>query len=113
MLYGANAYTIPGMRLQEVLEYEHGLYLWQLPDGSFFKNEEGEYLSIASVIGDINRMNIIRKTAEHYGAPAGGKPVFKQGARQVSKSEYEYTMERFLDGKLPDEFDKGNVDGQV
>lgn len=101
------------MNVKEVLEYTYGLYIWQNPDGSYFKNADGEFLSIPSKIGDIRRMSTLKATAEHYGAPPGGKAVFQQGARQVSKSEWEDHMERFIDGKIGDPYDKGNIQGEV
>lgn len=101
-----------GMKTTEVMEYEHGLYVWELPDGSMFKDEEGGVLSIPARFGDLTKISQLSKTAAHYGQPAG-KAVFKQGARQVSKSEWEDQMERLLDGKVGDPYDLGNIDGQV
>jgi hypothetical protein len=94
------------MGLNVVGEMQHGVYLWQLPDGRFLDDGDGHFLSINSMKGDISRMATIAKTAASLGYPVG-QPAFQAGHRQVSDSEYDRQMERLLDGETPDEYDIG------
>lgn len=94
------------MSLRIAEDGEYGIYLWQFPDGKFFGNGQGDFLSIPARKGDLKAMTDIYHAAKHYGRP-DGKAVFIPNARQVSKSEQEDQMERLMDGKTPDPYDVG------
>lgn len=100
------------MRITEIRETDDGLYVWKLPDGSLLGNSDGEYLSVASRIGDLTKIAALTKAAQSYGYPEG-RAIFLAGRRKVTKSEWEDQMERLLDGKVPDPYDFGNVQGEV
>jgi hypothetical protein len=86
-----------------VEEVNYGLYLWMMPDG-LVCDEDGHYLNIASMKGDIRKINKIKEIAKYYGLEEG-KPVWFSGYRQVSDEEYEDQKERLEWGLIPDELD--------
>jgi hypothetical protein len=92
------------MRVKVVEEVSYGLYLWQMPDGGLVCDDEGNYLNVAAIKGDIKRINDIKKVAKHHGLESG-KPVWFSGYRQVSTEEYEMQKQRLEWGLVPDELD--------
>jgi len=92
-----------GMRITEVEEVNYGLYLWQTPDGKLVVDEDGNYLNIAAMKGDIRKINILKKAAKSYGLE--GQPVWFSGHRQVTEAEYEEQRQRMDWGLIPDELD--------
>ena len=91
------------MKMSVVEEVNYGLYLWMMPDG-LVCDEEGNYLNIASMKGDIRKINKIKEIAKYHGLEEG-KPVWFSGYRQVSNEEYESQKERLEWGLIPDELD--------
>jgi len=78
----------------------YGIYVWLLPDGNVFKDNENNVLNIPSMRGDITKMLEISKAAAHYGQP-DGKAVFIAGVGRISDEEYEIDKERMENGLLP------------
>ena len=83
-----------------------GLYLWQLPDGEYLHDGNGNFLNVAARKGDLIKMTKLRQVAAHYGYPDGA-PVYYSGARRVTDEEFEIQMQRMIDGLIPDEYDVG------
>lgn len=92
-------------KLKPVVDVKLGLYLWQMPNGQFVGDEDGNFMCIASEYGDIKKINALSEAAKHYGVFEGGKPVFRPGGRMVSDSEYEDQVARAAEGLLPDPYD--------
>jgi hypothetical protein len=90
-------------RVTQVEEVNYGLYLWKMPDG-LVCDEDGNYLNIASMKGDIRKINKLKEAAKHYGLEEG-KPVWFAGNRQVTDEEYEEQKNRLIWGLIPDELD--------
>ena len=76
-----------------------GIYVWLLPDGNVFKDDDNNVLNIPSMRGDITKMLEISKAAAHYGQPEG-KAVFIPGIGRISDEEYEQDKERMENGLL-------------
>jgi len=74
-----------------------GLYVWLLPDGSVFKDDDNNVLNIPSMYGDITKMSEIAKVAAAYGQPEG-KAVFIPGVGRLTDEEYEQEKERVESG---------------
>lgn len=99
----------PKVRVTKVNpDLEYGLYLWKLPTGKFFKDDDGNYLNIPSRIGDIEKMNILRKAAAYYGQPEG-KPEFIAGTSRATDEEYSEQVDRLKQGYIPSLNDVGAV----
>lgn len=79
-----------------------GIYLWQLPDGSYVKNDDGDYLLVGPIKnGNRKALDRLAKAAYSLGIK-GGQPFYLPGFRPVTQTEWEDQMERLLDGKVPD-----------
>lgn len=91
------------MKVTQVEEVDYGLYLWMMPDG-LVVDEDGNYLNIASMKGDIRKINKLKDAARYYGLEEG-KPVWFSGHRQITDAEYEHQRERMDWGLVPDELD--------
>jgi hypothetical protein len=90
-------------RVTQVEEVNYGLYLWMMPDG-IVADEDGNYLNIASLKGDIRKINKLKEVAKSYGLEEG-KPVWFSGHRRVTDEEYQEQKDRLDWGLIPDELD--------
>jgi len=86
----------------------YGVYVWQLPSGQYFANDNQDILSIASVKGDIGKMAKLQRAAAYWGQP-NGAPVFMAGNRKITQEEFDHQWERQLNGELADEYDFGAI----
>ena len=91
------------MNVTEVEEVNYGLYLWQTPDGKLVADEDGNYLNIAAMKGDIRRINKLKAAAKSYGLE--GEPVWFSGHRQITEDEWNEQHQRMNLGLVPDELD--------
>ncbi|QGH76355.1 hypothetical protein SEA_DAUBENSKI_47 [Streptomyces phage Daubenski] len=90
--------------IQTVDEAAYGVYVWEMPNGQWVGDDEGNFLSIASMKGDLKRINELTEAARHYGIMVG-KPLFLSGNRKISDEEFEYQKQRQAFGLIPDEHD--------
>lgn len=77
----------------------YGIYVWRLPDGKLFTDDDRNVLNIPSEYGDITKIAEIRKAASYYGQP-DGEAVFIPGVGRVSEEEYQQDLERMNSGLL-------------
>jgi hypothetical protein len=89
------------MKITPVEEVNWGLYMWQMPDETLVMDDEGGYLSIPSLKGDIRQIKKLKDAAKHYGLDEG-KPIFFSGHRQVTDTELEEQKSRSNMGLVPD-----------
>lgn len=82
----------------------YGVYVWKMPDGRWIGDEDGNFLSIASMNGDIRRIAELTRAVRSYGIEEGG-PEFLAGRRKISDEEYRSQLERHNEGLTPDELD--------
>ena len=78
----------------------YGLYVWKLPDGSIFKDEDGNILNIPSIQHDIEKMKNIKEAAAYYGQPEG-EPMWVPGVGRVTEEEYQSDLYRMSEGLTP------------
>lgn len=90
--------------MRVVDEAAYGVYVWEMPDGKLVGDDEGNWLCINSMKGDLKRINELTEAARHHGIMLG-KPLFLAGNRKVSDEEYEYQKQRQAFGLIPDEND--------
>ena len=93
-------------KVSSVSETNIGIYVWELPEGIYLADGQGNVLSIASRRGDIQRMKKICQAAAHHGYP-DGNPVFIEGVRKITDEEYHEQIRRMAAGETPDEYDLG------
>jgi hypothetical protein len=89
------------MKVSPVEEVNYGLYVWQMPDESVVMDEDGNYLSIKSMRGDIRQIKKLKQAAKNYGIDEG-KPIFFSGHRQVTDEELQEQKQRAELGLVPD-----------
>lgn len=94
------------MGIQVIEETNYGIYVWSLPDGSWFTDGEGNIFSIDARRGDQSKISALAKGAAYYGQPEGF-PIFLSGNRKITQDEYELQMQRAMWGLTPDPLDVG------
>ena len=92
------------MKVTPVEEVSWGVYLWQMEDESIIMDDEGGYLSIPSLKGDIRQIKKLKKAAQEFGVNEG-KPIFFSGHRQVTDEELQEQKQRAELGMVPDSKD--------
>jgi hypothetical protein len=84
-----------------------GIYVWEMPDGRWIGDDEGNYLSITSKKGNKSRIEALAKEVMSYGITEG-QPVFLSGRRKIDDEEYQYQQSRLNLGLVPDPLDIGS-----
>jgi hypothetical protein len=92
------------MRITPVEEVNYGTYLWQTSDGKIVTDEDGNYMCIYAIKGDVKKIKQLREFAEAHGVE-DGSPVWFSGHRPVSQEEYENQKQRLDWGLVADEWD--------
>lgn len=96
----------PKSKISEVRETNLGVYVWQLPNGSFLADEDLNILSITAMRGDIAAMANISAVANNLGF-GDGTPIFAEGRRKINQEEWEEQNWRLENGLIPDPYDIG------
>ena len=98
----------------KVLEEEStlGIYVWEMPDGRWIGDDEGNYLSVTSKKGNRDRMDAIAREVRSYGIYEGN-PLFLSARRKIDDEEFEYQQQRLNWGLVPDPLDIGNYKDEV
>lgn len=91
-------------KMTPVEETRLGIYVWEMPDGRWVGDDEGNYMNIPSMKGDKRRINMLREAARSYGIREG-RPVFLSGQRRVTNEELENQTNRLEEGLIPDPYD--------
>ena len=92
------------MKITPVEEVNYGTYLWSLPDGKLITDEDGNFMCIYAIKGDVKKITELRNFAKSYGVEEG-EPVWFSGHRPVSQEEYENQKQRMDWGLVADEWD--------
>ena len=88
-----------------------GIYVWEI-DGKWVGDDDGNYLSITSKKGNIERIEMLRKAVSYYGVNKG-EPKFLAGRRKINDEEFQYQQQRLNWGLVPDPLDIGEYKDQV
>jgi hypothetical protein len=89
-----------------------GVYVWEMPDGRWIGDDEGNFLSIASRKDNRQKIEMLAKAVRHYGIEEG-KPKFLEGSRKIDDEEFEYQKQRLKWGLTPDPLDIGNYKDEM
>ena len=84
-----------------------GIYVWEMEDGRWVGDDDGNFLSITSIKGNKERINLLANAVQSYGIDSG-KPKFLSGRRKIDDEEFEYQQKRLEWGLIPDPLDVGN-----
>lgn len=91
----------PKPNIRSVEETNLGIYVWEMPDGSYVGDGEGHFMMIPARKGDLGRIAKLRDAAKYYGVEEG-RPVFLSNRRPVTDEEYEQQKARLELGLDPD-----------
>lgn len=91
-------------RPQVIEEASYGVYVWEMPNGQWVGDEDGNFLNIASMKNDKRRLDELASAARACGIEEG-KPLFLAAHRQVTEEEFEEQKRRMSFGLIPDEHD--------
>lgn len=83
-----------------------GIYVWEMPDGRWIGDDDGNYLSITSIKGNRSRIDALAREVRSYGIYEG-QPKFLSGRRKIDDEEFEYQKQRLEWGLVPDPLDIG------
>ena len=79
---------------------DFGVYVWQLPNGKNFEDEDGNVLNIPSMRYDLQKIKHITEAANYYGQ-MDGQPVFLAGVGRVSDATAREDIDRMIEGLTP------------
>jgi len=77
-----------------------GLYVWKLPNGQLFMDDDGNTLNIPSMKYDLEKIKIITEAARYWGQP-DGEAVFLGGVGRETDSGLREDTERMANGLTP------------
>lgn len=89
-----------------------GVYVWEMPDGRWIGDEDGNFLSITSKKGNRSRIDALAREVRTYGIYEGG-PKFLMGKRKINDEEFEEQQTRLKWGLTPDPLDIGEYKDQM
>jgi hypothetical protein len=101
-----------GVRKTVVQETEYGMYVWILPNGKLFIDDDYNVLNIPAREGDREKIQMLRDAARHYGQPEG-QPFFMAGNRRITDEELEEQIQRMQWGLVPDPYDVGALKDEL
>lgn len=78
----------------------HGIYVWILPNGEPFQDDDGNTLNVPSIQYDIKKMKSLADAAAYYGKP-DGQAKFMPGVGRATEKEYQEDLERMSNGLTP------------
>jgi len=89
-----------------------GIYVWEMPDGRWIGDDDGNFLSITSIKGNRSRIDALAREVRSYGI-SEGRPVFLSGRRKIDDEEFEHQKQRLEWGLVPDPLDVGNYKDEM
>lgn len=98
----------------KILEEEStlGIYVWEMPDGRWIGDDDGNFLSITSKKGNRPNIDALAREVRTFGIYEG-KPKFLSARRKINDEEFEHQKQRLDWGLVPDPFDIGNYKDEM
>jgi len=98
----------------QILEEESilGIYVWEMPDGRWIGDDDGNFLSITSKKGNRSNIDALAKEVSTFGIHEG-RPKFLSARRKINDEEFEHQKQRLDWGLVPDPFDIGNYKDEM
>jgi len=98
----------------KILEEESilGIYVWEMPDGRWIGDDDGNFLSITSKKGNRANIDALAREVCTFGIYEGG-PKFLSARRKIDDEEFEHQKQRLDWGLVPDPFDIGNYKDEM
>jgi hypothetical protein len=84
-----------------------GVYVWEMPDGRWIGDDDGNYLSVTSKKGNRSKIDALAREVRSYGIYEG-QPKFLSARRKIDDEEFEHQQQRLKWGLIPDPLDIGD-----
>jgi len=84
-----------------------GIYVWEMPDGRWIGDDDGNFLSVTSTKGNKSKIDALASEVASFGIDVG-RPLFLSGRRKIDDEEFEHQSQRLQWGLIPDPLDIGN-----
>jgi hypothetical protein len=89
-----------------------GIYVWEMPDGRWIGDDDGNFLSVTSKKGNRSLIDALAREVRSYGVYEGG-PKFLSARRKISDEEFDHQKQRLDWGLVPDPLDIGNYKDEM
>lgn len=89
-----------------------GIYVWEMPDGRWIGDDNGNFLSVTSKKNNRSRIDALAREVRSYGIYEG-QPKFLSARRKIDDEEFEYQKQRLNWGLIPDPMDIGNYKDEM
>jgi hypothetical protein len=103
---------ILNQKSQIIEETRLGIYVWEMPDGRWIGDDDGNFLSVTSTKGNRSKISFLTDAVKHYGIYEG-QPKFLSGRRKIDDEEFEHQNQRLKWGLTPDKLDIGEYKDSV
>jgi hypothetical protein len=91
---------------QVIEETTLGIYVWEMPDGRWIGDDNGNFLSITAKKGNQSKINLLADAVKAHGIYEG-QPKFLAGRRKIDDEEFQHQKQRLEWGLTPDPLDIG------
>ena len=89
-----------------------GIYVWEMPDGRWIGDDDGNFLSVTAKKGNRSLINALAREVRSYGIYEGG-PKFLSARRKISDEDFQHQKQRLEWGLVPDPLDIGNYKDEM
>ena len=89
-----------------------GIYVWEMPDGRWIGDDDGNFLSVTAKKGNRSLINALAREVRSYGIYEGG-PKFLSARRKISDEDFQHQKQRLEWGLVPDPLDLGNYKDEM
>ena len=89
-----------------------GINVWEMPDGRWIGDDDGNFLSVTSKKNNRSLMDALAREVRSFGIHEG-KPKFLSARRKIDDEEFEYQQQRLKWGLIPDPMDIGNYKDEM
>ena len=89
-----------------------GIYVWEMPDGRWIGDDDGNFLSVTAKKGNRSLIDALAREVRSYGIYEGG-PKFLSARRKITDEEYAEQEQRLRWGLVPDPLDIGNYKDEM
>jgi hypothetical protein len=89
-----------------------GIYVWEMPDGRWIGDDDGNFLSVTSKKGNRSKVDALAREVRSFGIYEG-RPKFLSGRRKIDDEEFQNQKQRLDWGLVPDPLDIGNYKDEM
>ena len=89
-----------------------GIYVWEMPDGRWIGDDDGNFLSVTSKKGNRSRIDALAREVSSYGIYEG-QPKFLSARRKINDEEFAEQEQRLKWGLVPDPLDIGSYKDEM